>query len=73
MSSVEQRLKSLEDEVARLKAKAEKPNHDEDPWKRDVDGAFANDPAFLEAMRLGREYREAHRPKTRKSRRRAKR
>lgn len=27
-----------------------------------VSGAFANDPIFLEAMRLGREYRESLRP-----------
>jgi hypothetical protein len=72
VSSVDQRLKSLEEEVARLKAQVEATNRAEDPWKRDVDSAFANDPAFMEAMRLGREYREAQRPTARKSRRQAK-
>ena len=32
-----------------------------------IEGIFANDPAFEEAMRLGREYRESLRPKSRKT------
>jgi hypothetical protein len=73
MSTVEQRLKVLEEEVARLKARVDTANRTEDPWKRDVDSAFANNPAFVEAMRLGRAYREAQRPKARKARGRSKR
>ena len=38
------------------------------PWWEEISGSFANDPAFDEAMRLGREWRESFRPKTRKRR-----
>lgn len=68
MSPVEQRLKALEEEVARLRAKVDAANPTSDPWIEDVWGAFANDPDFLEAMRFGREYRESQRPKARKKR-----
>jgi len=59
------RVAALEAEVAKLKemvvnAKSKKP------WWKEIAGAFRGDPAFLEAMRLGREYREALRPKLRK-------
>jgi hypothetical protein len=37
-------------------------------WLDDIYGAFANDPDFEEAMRLGREYRESLRPKARRKR-----
>ncbi len=65
--SVEARLAALEAEVARLKAKVE-GTETGDPWTDVVFGAFANDPAFEEAMRLGREYRESQRPRPRKKR-----
>ena len=63
----EERLASLEEEVAKLKGRIEAippTPPEEDPWER-VYGAFANDPVFEEAMRLGREYRESLRPKSR--------
>jgi hypothetical protein len=64
--SVEQRLSALEAEVARLKEKvAPEPSL---PWWEKFAGMFAHDPIFLEAMRLGREYRESLRPKPRKRR-----
>ena len=62
------RVAALEVQVARLKAKLEDAHQKENPWIRDVWGAFAGDPAFLEAMRLGREYRESFRPKPKKRR-----
>lgn len=62
------RVTALEFEVARLKAELENALQKENPWIRDVWGAFAGDLAFLEAMRLGREYRESTRPKQKKRR-----
>lgn len=67
--SVEQRLAVLEAEVARIKAQLEgKPKGD---WVENIWGSFANDPAFEEAMRLGRKWRESHRPKSTKRKKRS--
>jgi hypothetical protein len=56
---LERRVATLETEVARLKAVfEEKSGPDQLGWRRIV-GSFANDPAFDEAMRLGREWRES--------------
>jgi hypothetical protein len=61
------RVTALEVEVARVKCKLESADR-ADPWSRDVDGAFANDPVFLEAMQLGRAYRKSTRPMPRERR-----
>ena len=61
--SLQQRVAALETEVALLKKRIEATEKPGDPWLEKVWGAFANDPAFEEAMRLGREYRESLRPK----------
>lgn len=59
---------NLEERVARLEAAVSqmKKNQEVVPegvsWTDYVFGAFADDPTFEEAMRLGREYREAQRP-----------
>jgi hypothetical protein len=58
------RVAFLEAEVARLKERIEGNSKS---WTDEIAGAFANDPAFEEAMRLGREYRESLRPKLRKA------
>jgi hypothetical protein len=68
--SLKDRVAALEAEVARLKAKAEGSDKPSDPWMEKVWGAFANDPDFLEAMRLGREYRVSLRPRSRQHRKR---
>jgi len=60
---IELRVAALEakiDEIQRF-LKAVAP--DTRPWWEHVVGAFADDPAFEEAMRLGRKYRESLRPK----------
>jgi hypothetical protein len=59
------RVAALEADVAWLKeivtnSKSKKP------WWKEIVGAFRGDPAFLEAMRLGREYRESFRPRSKK-------
>jgi hypothetical protein len=68
----EDRLAVLEAEVAPLKARVEARDKTTDPWIKDVWGAFANDPDFLEAMRRGWRYRESLRPKPPKRRKRVK-
>lgn len=68
MASMEQRMKALEEEVAQLKTKLAKTASPRRPWWKEIAGIFAGDPDFLEAMRLGREYRESLRHKPRKRR-----
>jgi hypothetical protein len=65
INSLEKRVQSLESEVAELKKRLEQPAAQE-PWWKKVTGAFRGDPAFLEAMALGRKWRESGRPKRRK-------
>jgi hypothetical protein len=69
-ASLAERVAALETEVARLKEQLQGARKAVDPWTTDVWGAFANDPALWEAMRIGREYREGQRPGRRKPRRR---
>jgi hypothetical protein len=59
------RVATLEAEVTQLKRQIEAVTLPAKPWWEHVVGAFADDPAFEEAMRLGREYRESLRPKPR--------
>lgn len=59
----------LESRVTLLEAKVEQlqrtlPPPEASPWWESIVGAFAGDPAFEEAMRLGQEYRESLRPKS---------
>lgn len=63
---LEDRVAALEAEVARLKAKVDGKTQAGEDWLDTMWGAFANDPAFEEATRLGREWRESFRPKPRK-------
>ncbi|MEG3438423.1 hypothetical protein V0288_14930 [Pannus brasiliensis CCIBt3594] len=57
---LEERVADLEAEVARLKNKVE--NDSSRPWWEKIAGTFADNPAYDEAMRLGREYRDSLRP-----------
>jgi len=61
--TLKQRVEALEAEMAHLKAKVENGLDTTKPWWDQVWGAFADDSAFEEAMRLGRQYRESLRPK----------
>jgi hypothetical protein len=53
-ANLEHRVAALEADMARLKVSK--------PWWEQIAGTFANDPVYLEAMRLGRQYRESLRP-----------
>jgi hypothetical protein len=57
---IEKRLEILEAEVALLKSKAEKKAESEKPWYKQIP-KFGGNPAYEEATRLGREYRQAQR------------
>lgn len=70
MATSQARMK-LEARVVELETKVEKLQQavgvavpTAQPWWEPIVGAFADDPAFEEAMRLGREYRESLRPET---------
>ena len=59
-SEIETRLMALEIEVASLKSQRLAPT--EKPWWEEILGSFAADPAYDEAMQIGRQYRESLRP-----------
>lgn len=60
-ATLEQRVRRLEDELSQLKRRLdEKPAK---PWWEEIAGKWAGNPAFDEAMRLGRQYRESLKPK----------
>jgi hypothetical protein len=63
--NLEKRVTMLEQEVSRLRFLLERQKKSK-PWWEQIAGTFANDPLYDEAMRLGREYRESTRPKTKK-------
>ena len=54
ISAIEQRLESLD---KRLQQQPAEP-YTNKRWLKEIWGSFAGDPAFLEAMRYGREWRE---------------
>jgi hypothetical protein len=62
-AQLESRIAVLEKDVARLTAELEEVRGPQQPWWQKISGSFADDPAFEEAMRLGREWRESFRPK----------
>ena len=64
---LEQRVTTLEQQIKALNAQLAKPAIPANPnaWLDKIYGSFANDPAFDEAMALGRKWRESQRPKPR--------
>ena len=66
-SQLEQRVTALEAEVAKLKNLIEAMQTTQ-PWWEQIAGTFQHDPMYEEAMRLGRQYRQSLRPKTRERR-----
>ena len=62
-SELEDRVASLEQEVAQLKEKVEGSAGNKS-WIDRFSGAFKDDPDFEEIVRLGAEIRKAQRPET---------
>jgi hypothetical protein len=56
-TKIEERLAALEREIADLKGKLLPTEPVVKPWWEITVGTFADDPAFEEAMELGRQYR----------------
>lgn len=56
---LEKRLSRLEAEIAGLKQKLSQPARAQTAWWEQIIGRFANNPAYDEAMQLGRKYRES--------------
>jgi hypothetical protein len=64
IEKLEKRLAVVEAELAKLKEKKRSSPREKSAhvWLEKIYGAFANDPEYLEAMRLGREYRDERQP-----------
>jgi hypothetical protein len=67
-AEIEKRLTALEREIAHLKADHRQTSkaHPIDTLEK-IHGTFEDDEAFRQAARLGRKWRESHRPSLRKS------
>jgi hypothetical protein len=57
-----ERVAAMEAEIRYLKSAVERLANQAVPWWEQIVGIFGDDPAFAEAMRLGRQYRESLRP-----------
>lgn len=63
-SNIEKRLQALESEVAALKCRLQAQGEQGTNWLEERWGAFAGDPAYVEAMRLGSEWRKKENAKS---------
>ncbi len=64
MLSIEKRLDALELEVAALKSQLQAAGEKKKDWLEERWGAFAGDPAYVEAMRLGAAWRKKENAKS---------
>jgi hypothetical protein len=64
MLSIEKRLEALESEVAALKSQLQAVGETKKNWLEERWGAFAGDPAYVEAVRLGAEWRKKENAKS---------
>ena len=61
-ATLEQRVKSLEKQIAELRRQSKANGSGGREWLGDLYGKFAGDPIFEKAMKLGRQYRLSLRP-----------
>jgi hypothetical protein len=66
-AEIERRLRAVEGELARLKAEMKRGAKPPKKGWRNIVGSFAGDPLHAEAAKLGRQYREAQRPKRKRA------
>ena len=59
VTELEERMTRLEAEVAALKRERLNEATGKKPWWEEIRGTFKDDPAYVEAMQLGREWRQA--------------
>ncbi len=59
VTEIEERLTRLEAEVEALKRQRADAAPVKKPWWEEIRGTFKNDPAYVEAMQLGREWRQS--------------
>lgn len=59
VTEMEERLTRLEAEVEALKRKRAESDAAQKPWWEDIRGTFKDDAAYVEAARLGREWRQS--------------
>ncbi len=57
-SKTEQRLAELEKELATLRKKVDSLTNST-PWWERIAGTFADDPAYKQAMKLGKQFRHS--------------
>ena len=62
ITELEKRVTRLEAEVERLKQERATHSPAKKPWWEEIRGTFKDDPAYIEAMRLGREWRQSQPP-----------
>ncbi|MGI4787833.1 MAG: hypothetical protein ACRYFS_03180 [Janthinobacterium lividum] len=61
--TIEERLTAVETELQQLKqARASDKPGNAVPWWEQIRGQFKDDPHYMEAMRMGREWRESEDP-----------
>ena len=64
LATVEERLTILEQKVAGIIPDEQELTLPKTAWWKKIVGIYKDDPDFVEAERLGREYRESLRPNT---------
>jgi hypothetical protein len=56
---IEKRLDKLESEISEIKLILADKTNSSTPWWEEIIGTFADDPAFEEAIEIGKKYRQS--------------